>query len=104
MLFAVDLHKDFIDVKGVAVTSVLSFQPAGINCPELDAPRSDSFATYSDATFCEEIFNISMAEIEAVVDSYGVTDDIWRESMTPSEFQGSDLREKYREDWSLKSV
>jgi hypothetical protein len=36
--------KDFIDVEGIAVTLVLSFQAAGIDSTELDAPRTDRVA------------------------------------------------------------
>lgn len=38
MLFAVDLDKYFIDVKGVTVASVLSLQPSGVFRPKLDTP------------------------------------------------------------------
>ena len=61
MLLAVDLDEDFIDVERVAIASVLSLQPACVNSSELDAPKSDSFATDSDATLSQEIFYISMA-------------------------------------------
>ena len=61
MLLAIDLDKDFIDVKGVAIPSVFSLQAACVNSSELDAPKSDSFATDSDATLSQEIFYISMA-------------------------------------------
>ena len=37
MLLAIDFDKDFIGIEGVAVTSVLSLQAAGINSSELDA-------------------------------------------------------------------
>jgi hypothetical protein len=36
VLLDVDLHKDLIDVKGVAIASVLSLQSAGINRTEFD--------------------------------------------------------------------
>jgi len=42
--------EDFIDVKSVTVTSVLSFQSPGIDGTKLDAPESDRFAGYSDAS------------------------------------------------------
>jgi len=45
--------KDFINVEGVAIASVLSLQPAGLNRSEFDAPKTDGLAGYSDASFCE---------------------------------------------------
>lgn len=61
MLFAIDSDEDLVNVKGVTIASVLSFQPACINGTELNAPKADYFATDSDATVGEKIFNISMA-------------------------------------------
>ena len=45
--------EDFIDVEGVAVASVLSFQAASVNRTELDAPEADRFSTDGNASFCE---------------------------------------------------
>ena len=73
--------EDFIDVECVTVASVFTLQSAGINGSELDAPKADSFAADCDATFSEEIFDIAVAEIEAVVEPDGVTDDVRRESV-----------------------
>ena len=36
MLLAVDPHKDFIDVEGIAVASVLSLQSSGVYGSKLD--------------------------------------------------------------------
>ena len=36
MLLAIYIHEYFINEKGVAVASVLSLQPAGVDCTELD--------------------------------------------------------------------
>ena len=68
VLFAVYFYENFIDIEGVAVASVLSFQSACIDSTEFDAPQADCFAGYSDATFSEQIFNIPMAKIEAIVE------------------------------------
>jgi hypothetical protein len=53
--------EDFINVEGVAVTSVLSFQTPCIFGTEFDTPQSDGFIADSDASFGEEIFNVTMA-------------------------------------------
>jgi hypothetical protein len=41
MLLTVDPNKDFIDVKDVTATSMLSFQPTSINSSEFDTPKTD---------------------------------------------------------------
>ena len=61
MLLAVDLHEDFIDVKGVAVTSVFSFQSPSVYGSKFYTPEADRLSGYSDATFGQEIFDVSVA-------------------------------------------
>ena len=41
VLLAVDLHGDFIDVEGITVASVFSFQPSSVQSTKLDAPEAD---------------------------------------------------------------
>ena len=82
MLLAIDFDDDFIDEEGVTIAPVLSLQSAGINGSELDAPETDCLSADGDATFSQEIFNISMTEIEAIVEPSGVGNDIGWESVT----------------------
>jgi hypothetical protein len=56
VLLAIYLDKDFIDVEGVTVTSVFSFQSTGINRSKLDAPEADRFTADGDSSFSEEVF------------------------------------------------
>ena len=51
MLLAVDFDEDFINIEGVAISSVLSLQSPGVQGPELDTPEANGFAGYSDAAF-----------------------------------------------------
>ena len=81
MLLAINLHEDFVDVEGVAVASVLSFQTPGVYSSKFDTPKSDSFSTDGDASFGEEGCYIAVAQVEAVVEPDGVGNDIWRESV-----------------------
>jgi hypothetical protein len=73
--------EDFIDKEGVAVAMVLPLQSAGINGTELYTPEADCFSAKDNSSFCEQIFDIAVAEIEAVVQPDGVTDNVRRESM-----------------------
>ena len=91
MLLAVYLYEDLVNVEGIAVASVLPFQAAGINGAKLDAPEPDGFAANGDTAFRQQVFNISVAQIEAIVEPDGVTDDIGWESMTLISIQGSIL-------------
>ena len=53
MLFAVDLHEDFIDIKGVTIAAVLSFQATGINGTKLDAPETDRLSAYGNTSLSQ---------------------------------------------------
>ena len=73
--------EDFINVEGVAITSVLPLQTGGINSSELGAPETDRFSGYSDASLSQEFVDITVAEIESVVGPDSVADEIWWESI-----------------------
>jgi hypothetical protein len=86
MLFAVDLlvrhtGEDFINVERIAVASVFPLQPSGVYSSEFDTPKSDCFSTDGDASFGEEVFDISMTEVEPEIEPDSIADDIRRESM-----------------------
>jgi len=59
--------EDFIYVRGIAVATVLAFHTTGIDCFELDAPETDGFSAHGDTPLSEQILNISMTEVEAIV-------------------------------------
>jgi hypothetical protein len=61
---------------------VLSIQSSSVEAAEFDAPEADRFSRHSDAPLGQQIFNVSVAQVEALVEPDGVTDDIWRESVT----------------------
>jgi hypothetical protein len=82
MLLAIDLHEDFIDKEGVTVASMLALQSPSVNGPELYAPESDGFIGNGDATLSKKVFNISMAQVESVIQPNCIADDIGREPVT----------------------
>ncbi len=81
MLLTIDLDEDLINVEGVAVAPVLSLQSSGVQRTEFDAPEANRFAGDSYATLSQQIFDISVAQIEAIVKPDCVTYDIGWESV-----------------------
>ena len=75
--------KDFIDEECVAVASVLPFQSAGINGTEFDTPESDGFSADYDSALSQEIFDVSVTQVEPVVQLNRTADDVRRKSMSP---------------------
>jgi hypothetical protein len=47
----------------------------------LDTPTANRFAADSDASLGEQVFDISVAEIESIVEPDSVADDVRRESV-----------------------
>ena len=74
--------EDFVDIEGVAVSSVLSLQPLCIQGAKFDAPESDRFPSDDNASFCEKVFDIAVAQIETIVEPNCVRNGIWRESVS----------------------
>ena len=56
MLLAVDLHEDFVDVEGIAISTMAALQPLRVDGPELDAPQADRLPGDDDASLRQEIF------------------------------------------------
>ena len=73
--------EDFIDEKRITETTVFSFQAAGIDGSELDAPEPNSFTTDCDASLSKQIFDIAMAEVESVVEPNSIRNYVGWESV-----------------------
>ena len=74
--------KDLIDVESDTVASMLSFQSSGVKSAELDAPEADRFQSDDDTALGQDIFNVSVTQIEAIVEPDSVADEIWRKTMS----------------------
>ena len=81
MLLAVDLDQYFIDVEGITVSAMSAFQSSGIERAELDTPQTDRFPSHDDPTFSQEIFDIPVAQVEAILEPDSVGNDTRRESV-----------------------
>ena len=60
--------ENLVDVVGVAVASVLSLQSPGVYSSEFDAPETDCFPGDDNPAFRQNIFDVSMAQVEAIVE------------------------------------
>ena len=76
MLLAVDFDEYLINVERVTEASVFSFQSSTVYSTELDTPEAGCFAADRDASFGEQVLDVSVAQIEPVVEPDGITDDI----------------------------
>ena len=76
MLLAVDLNEGFIDEECVAVTLMLPLQFTSIQRAEFDTPKPDRFWTDSDSSLSQQIFDVTVAQIESIVQPDGVENDI----------------------------
>lgn len=81
MLLAANPRKDFVNVEGIAIPLVLSFQAARVDRSELYAPQPNRFPTDCNPTLSQQIFNMPVAKIEPLVKPIGIADDIWWESV-----------------------
>ena len=81
MLLAIHLYEYFINVEGISVAPMFAFQSACINGSELNAPESYRFSGYSDVSLSQEIFDIAVAQVEAIIEPDCVGEDVGRESM-----------------------
>ena len=82
MLFALDLHEDFIDAEGIAVAMILSLQSPGEPGTELDTPEPNGFVGDCDASLSKQIFDITVAEVESAVKPDCIADDLRWEPVT----------------------
>jgi hypothetical protein len=60
---------------------VLSFQSSGVYSSEFDAPEADRFAANCDASLGQQIFDITVAEVESIVKPDGIGNDVVWESV-----------------------
>jgi hypothetical protein len=78
-----DRHEQFVQVPGVAQTSLPSPERPGVFDTKLPTPLSDGFVADGDAPLCQKIFHISEAQAESVVEPNGMADNFMRESIAP---------------------
>ncbi len=81
--FATDLQRNFVQMPLVA-GSHSSWTQACRKCgSELGAPLADGLVADDDPAFCEEILNVTKAEMKVKIQPDGVSDDLGREAVAP---------------------
>jgi hypothetical protein len=78
---AVDGQKHFVEVPRVARPRAVTTELIGLRWPTLPAPRADGFIGDQHATDKEELFDVPVAEAEAVVQPDAVTDNFGGKTM-----------------------
>jgi hypothetical protein len=82
VLLTLNGYEELIQVPRVAQPTLSPLERAGVPGTELQAPQSDGLVSNHDPPLCQEIFDITEAQAEAVVEPNGVADDLWWESVS----------------------
>ena len=69
------LYEDLVQVPRVTKATLPTLQSPSVFRPELDAPKSDRFVGNRDASLSKQLFDVSKAHAESVVEPDGVADD-----------------------------
>ncbi len=81
--FASDRDEDLVQVSRIAEATLPTLQATSVLRTKLEAPKPDRFVGNRDAALGEKVFHIPKAETEAVVEPYGMTDDLcWKSVST----------------------
>ena len=81
VLFALNFHEYFIDIESVTIALVISAKSLGEFGAELRAPKPDGLIAHRNTTLGQQILNISMTQIESVVEPNSIANYRGRESM-----------------------
>jgi hypothetical protein len=81
VLAATNPNEDFVQVPYVASPSLFASCVGGVCSAEFLTPRPDRFLGNFDTALGQEIFDVTKAQREAVVEPYGVGNDFSRISM-----------------------
>ena len=79
---AIDRDEDFVQKPRITESTLSSLQALGVVRTELCAPLPNGFVRHGDSSFGKQIFDISEAHAESMVEPDGMTNDLGRESMS----------------------
>ncbi len=78
---ALDVDKEFINVPDVAESSPFPTQSSGVGRSEFLTPVSDRFVGDKDSSLCKQLFYVSKAQGEPMVEPDSVTDYFRRKAV-----------------------
>jgi hypothetical protein len=81
--FAVDFEKDLIKMPLVAGACTSPAQLVGILLPKGSAPLTEGLIGQHDSALSQQLFDITIAERESIVEPDRVADDLGRKSIAP---------------------
>ena len=81
MLLPVDFEEDFIQVPFVARLRAPQVECVSVSLAELAGPLSDRFVADDDAAGREDLFDLPIAQREAEVEPYGMSNDFGGEAV-----------------------
>jgi len=77
-----DRYEEFIHVPDVAQATLFVPTDVRILGAELPTPLSNGLVGDYNPSLCQQILNISEAQAESMIEPNGMTDDVWRESVS----------------------
>jgi hypothetical protein len=77
----IDGEEDFVEVPLIPRPGPSAPQLIGIRMPEFAAPLPDRFVGDDDSTCKQQLFDVAVAEAEAIVQLDAMADDFGRETM-----------------------
>ena len=78
-----DPEEDIVHEDRVSIASVTMPQPMGITGSELVAPEADRLMGDENAAPVQDILDVTVTQVEAVVEPDRMLDDLWRKPVPP---------------------
>jgi hypothetical protein len=88
MAFAVDGEEHLVQVLLIARTRTPAVELIGIGLPELQAPPANRFVGHHNPTDEEQLFDIPIAQAEAIIEPDPVADNLGGKTMVFVAFRG----------------
>ena len=77
-----DGDENFVDMPSVAELAFSALEPSVATGTELQTPAANRLVRYLNTPLGKEVFDISVAKVESVVEPDSIGNDIWRESVS----------------------
>jgi hypothetical protein len=75
VLLSVYPDEHLVEIKRIAEADMPALKLASVFGSKLDEPQTDRLITDRDTLLCQQVLDITKAQVEAVVDPYRITDD-----------------------------